>query len=37
MAGVIAHIDPFDEAREQGTTHIEHFEHYVLANEIWTE
>lgn len=36
MTEVIGHMDPFDEAREQWTTYIEHFEHYFLANEIWT-
>lgn len=35
MAGIIGHMDPVDETREQRTTYIEHFEHYVLANEIW--
>ena len=34
MAGVIGHMDHFDEAGEQWPTYIERFEHYVLANDI---
>lgn len=34
MAGIIGHMDPFDESGEQWATYIERFEHYVLANEI---
>lgn len=34
MAGIIGHMEPFDEAREQWTTYIEQCEHYVLTNEI---
>lgn len=34
MAGIIGHMDPFDEAGEQWATYIERFEHYILANEI---
>ncbi|KAL2089316.1 hypothetical protein ACEWY4_014004 [Coilia grayii] len=34
MAGIIGHMDPFDESGEQWTTYIERFEHYVVANDI---
>ncbi|KAG1940741.1 hypothetical protein F2P79_016335 [Pimephales promelas] len=34
MAGIIVHMNPFDEAGEQWATYIERFEHYILTNEI---
>ncbi|XP_048854231.1 uncharacterized protein K02A2.6-like [Brienomyrus brachyistius] len=34
MAGVIGHMDPFEETGEQWGTYIERFEHYVSANDI---
>ncbi|XP_024154359.1 uncharacterized protein K02A2.6, partial [Oryzias melastigma] len=34
MAGMIGHMDPFEESGEQWTTYIERFEHFVNANGI---
>eukprot|EP00079_Xenopus_tropicalis_P016020 XP_004914327.1 PREDICTED: uncharacterized protein K02A2.6-like [Xenopus tropicalis] len=34
MAMIIGQIDTFDEAREQWTTYVERFEHFVKANDI---
>ncbi|XP_012826093.1 uncharacterized protein K02A2.6-like [Xenopus tropicalis] len=34
MATIIGQIDTFDEAREQWTTYVERFEHFVKANDI---
>ena len=34
MAAYIGHIDAFDEAREQWSTYVERFEHFVAANDV---
>lgn len=37
MATIIGHVEAFDEAREQWTTYVERFEHFVEANDISKE
>ncbi|XP_073672002.1 uncharacterized protein [Paramisgurnus dabryanus] len=37
MAAIIGHVEAFDEAREQWTTYVERFEHFVQANDISDE
>ncbi|KAL2077680.1 hypothetical protein ACEWY4_027184 [Coilia grayii] len=34
MAGLLGHIDAYDESSEQWSTYVERFEHFVVANDV---